>query len=223
MQTKRIVCLANSRKYQGICIAGKEWIESPDKPWVRPISAYARGELDLSSCEYVDGARVRMLDVFDVRVNGHVSHGYQTENWSIAEGDWVRLGSIGWSDASALVDNPHSLWADGSSTARNLNDQIPVDDASRLNSSLTMIHVGSVRLNVFNYFGNRKLQAQFEYRDTTYRLWVTDSDYEETYKKLSDGSYDLGESLLTVSLAEPFNNHVSKLVAGIVERAQVQT
>jgi len=36
--TKRIVCLANSRKMRGRCIAGRELLPDNVGPWVRPVS-----------------------------------------------------------------------------------------------------------------------------------------------------------------------------------------
>jgi hypothetical protein len=36
---KRIVCLANSRKMSGRCLAGRELINGLPGGWVRPVSA----------------------------------------------------------------------------------------------------------------------------------------------------------------------------------------
>ncbi len=36
--TKRIVCLANSRKLQGRCIAGRELVSGKPAAWIRPVS-----------------------------------------------------------------------------------------------------------------------------------------------------------------------------------------
>lgn len=43
--TKRIVCLANSRKYKGSCVAGKEIMGNAFGGWVRPVSKKVHGEL----------------------------------------------------------------------------------------------------------------------------------------------------------------------------------
>ncbi len=42
---KTIVCLANSRKLTGRCVAGKEWDGQVRSKWCRPVSARERGEL----------------------------------------------------------------------------------------------------------------------------------------------------------------------------------
>src|SRR5258706_11122588 len=43
--TKTIVCLANSRKLAGRCVAGKEWDGCNLGAWCRAVSARDRGEL----------------------------------------------------------------------------------------------------------------------------------------------------------------------------------
>ena len=35
---KRIVCLANSRKMHGRCVAGREWRDGLAGQWIRPVS-----------------------------------------------------------------------------------------------------------------------------------------------------------------------------------------
>jgi hypothetical protein len=48
---------------------------------------------------------------------------------------------------------------------------------------------------------------------------VTDPGYERTYLARPDGSYEIGESFLTISLGEPYNDYYYKLVAAIIPRA----
>ena len=44
--TKRIVCLANSRKISGRSIAGREWAENRGAGrWIRPVSARENQEV----------------------------------------------------------------------------------------------------------------------------------------------------------------------------------
>jgi len=52
-----------------------------------------------------------------------------------------------------------------------------------------------------------------------YALWVTDPSYERSYLARPDGDYEIGESFLTISLGEPFNDCCYKLVAAIIPHA----
>ena len=44
-EVKRIVCLANSRKLNGRCLAGKEFGGKGVGTWIRPVGAREHGEV----------------------------------------------------------------------------------------------------------------------------------------------------------------------------------
>jgi hypothetical protein len=78
-----------------------------------------------------------------------------------------------------------------------------------------------MQLSVFKpgeAFGNpkRRVQARFRFNGHAYALWVTDPIVERTYLSRQDGHYRVGESYLTISLGEPFNNNCYKLVAAVI-------
>ena len=80
--SKRIVCLANSRKLLGRCIAGREWIEGQGAgAWVRPVSARENREVSEYERQYEDGSDPRVLDIVDVPVLEPLPNDFQTENW----------------------------------------------------------------------------------------------------------------------------------------------
>ena len=68
-------------------------------------------------------------------------------------------------------------------------------------------------------FGNnkRRVQGRFRHAETQYALWVTDPRYERKYLSKLDGTYELGECYITISLEEPYQDSCYKLVATIFE------
>jgi len=220
---KRIVCLANSRKLNGRCIAGIELSAGRSVGWIRPVSSREHEEVSEYERQYEDGSDPRVLDIMDVPLLGERPKGYQQENWLLdPERYWVRVGRLKWSELQRLADPIASLWINGHSTYNGINDKIPLSLTGDLNSSLRLIRVDRLMLSVFKpgeAFGNpkRRVQGRFQHGDTEYGLWVTDPGYERAYLAKPDGDYKIGESFLTVSLGEPYNEACYKLIAAIIE------
>lgn len=61
-----IVCLANSRKHNGRCIAGIEIVDRQPEDWVRPVSSRAGAEVSEYERQYEDGSDPRVLDMIAV-------------------------------------------------------------------------------------------------------------------------------------------------------------
>lgn len=221
--TKRIVCLANSRKLSGRCIAGRELIDGEPGAWIRPVSKREHQEVSEHERQYQDGSDPRVLDVIEVPLLDPKPGTYQRENWLLDPSFyWERVGRATWDQLEALTDQIEPLWMNGHSTYHGSNDEIPTAQADALESLLRLVHVASVKLAVFapgQAFGNskRRVQASFLHGGDDYRLWVTDPLYELQYLASPNGEHQLGECFLTVSLGEPYNGYCSKLVAAIIE------
>lgn len=221
---KRIVCLANSRKLSGRCIAGKELVTGRPAEWIRPVSAREHEEVSEYERQYEDGSDPRVLDIMDVPLLEHRPRGYQQENWLLDRRKyWKKVGRAAWEDLEELVEPTSQLWTNSHSTKSGRNDTIPLSLAEDLGSSLRLVRVDRVLLSVFKpgeAFGDqkRRVQGRFRYHRTEYRIWVTDPRYERAGLAKPDGDYDLGESYLTISLGEPYKESCYKLIAGIMER-----
>jgi hypothetical protein len=224
---KRIVCLANSRKLNGRCIAGIELSGNRPVGWIRPVSAREHEEVSEYERQYEDGSDPRVLDIIDVPLLEARPKGYQQENWLLDPREyWEKIGRATWHDLEKTIDPTAPLWINGHSTYNGLNDEIPLALAESLDSSLRLIRIDRVTLSIFapgEAFGNtkRRVQGRFRHDGKEYWLWVTDPRYERKYLAKPNGTYEIGESFLTISLGEPLNEVCYKLIAAIIERGAV--
>lgn len=181
---KRIVCLANSRKLNGRCVAGKELSGGRLVGWIRPVSDRENEEVSEYECQYQDDSLVRVLDIIDMPLLDPRPRDYQRENWLLDPGYyWVKVGRATWSHLPYLADPVAPLWINGYRTYHGYNDKIPLALARGLKSSLRLVRVDHLTLSVFapgEAFGNpkRRVQGQFWHSGMEYRLWVTDPAYE---------------------------------------------
>ena len=221
---KRILCLANSRKLSGRCIAGKEVLANGEiGGWIRPVSDRETEEVSEWERQYENGSDPCLLDVIDVPLLNAKPKDYQQENWLIdPEFYWEKVRSVTKAELMQYTDPVSSLWIDGHSTVNGQNDRIPLDDTSSLTDSLRFIRVKNLELHVSRpgmAFGNyrRSVQGRFDYNGMDYWLRVTDPGYERKYLQQPNGEYQIGECFLTVSLAEPYRGDAYKLIAAIIK------
>ena len=216
---KRIVCLANSRMPGGNCIAGKE-LRDDGVPgfWVRPVSGRDDEGVAEEESRYLDGGTPHLLDVMEVPVLDAKPKGHQRENWLLDPNHrWAKVGSVDLARLPEWTDAVDTLWVNGWSTARGLNDRVGTSDAASLNTSLCLLKV-NLTVSVFDYFGRRRVQGWFQHNGTDYGIWVTDPDYEDKYRQQPDGNYQVGECLATVSLSGVNRDGYSyKLIAAIIK------
>ncbi len=221
---KEIVCLANSRKFSGRCIAGKEIMGNRIGPWIRPVSAQETGELSLRDICYPNGSSPRLLDVVAVPLTRHHPHSCQTENYLVANEPWVPRGVFSSRNLSGLCDPADSLWVNGYNSATGLNDRIPEAIVrEEISSSLLFIQPEKVVISVEegpNLL--KRIRTAFAYGGEKYRFAVTDPLIEEKYVQKAIGDYPLaGDNVyFTISISEPYEGFCYKLVAGIVGFAE---
>ena len=224
VDVKRIVCLANSRKYNGRCIAGKEVISDGRLGgWIRPVSARETGEVAPNECGYQDGSSPRVLDIIDVPVVEAQPEGSQQENWLLATGYyWKKVGTLSVSELEQFIDSPARLWVDGFSSFERLNNRVPYSADNSIIDSLRLIVVRRLALSEFHDNRNRRrLTGHFRHARQDYTLDITDPLFLAKYAELPADSNIIGERFLTVSLGEPFESYGHtysyKLIATVIE------
>ena len=223
---KQIVCLANSRKLHGRCIAGREWGDRRAGPWIRPVSARDGQEVSEYERQYQDGSDPRVLDILRIPLLEPRPKDYQAENWLLdPKYYWKKVGRLSWSDLALVVSPAESLWIDGHNTGNGCNDKIPLDLVAPVRNSLRLIRVDRMQLSVFapgEAFGNnkRRVQGRFVHADREYALWVTDPAFERSYLARENGRYSIGAAYLTISLGEPFRGDCYKLIAALFTESE---
>lgn len=219
---KTIVCLASSRKMSKRCVAGKEIINKQlTHNWIRPVSRKETGELSEIEIILKDGKGPKLLDVVKIPFIQHQSHAYQTENYLIDHRQaWIKQSTLPASLLPDLCDDVDSIWINGYHSSHGKNDKMPLELVTEnLDTSLLFIKPDSLTINVYTdkYRSNKKVRANFTYKNQDYRLSVTDLAIELNYETKADGNYPITDNVyLCLSLSEPFNGECYKLVAGII-------
>ena len=224
-ETKRIVCLANSRKGGAHCVAGREIVGNRFAGWLRPVGG-ANGAVAAPDRCYADGSEPRLGDAIELSLRSRERRrDHQQENWLLDRSKrWERLGRVKWSNLAKLTEGDEPLWLNDSAsdTAYGQNNCIPASRAHKFSFSLRFIHVQQLCLFVERGARHDRFDGRFTLGADKYRLAVTDPVYEAEYEEREGGSYELGECLLTISLGEPFGGRCYKLIAGIIERERYE-
>jgi len=224
--TKTIVCLANSRKLTGRCVAGKEWDGCRPGPWLRPVSGRERGELTAERWYAKSWRDPKLLDLIRVALVGPRPSGCQTENHLVDTGvRWEFLGRVPAQSLLASLDHPKgALWINGESTSGGLNDRVYAPLAERQPNSLVLAQPDRIIIRVNTEAANtdharRRVRGEFSLSGYDYILSITDPVVEEPILRQADGfSTELQRPILCISLSEKFasQNACYKLIAGVI-------
>jgi len=219
-RTRDIICLANSRKYSGRCIAGKAFDGGRVGQWIRPVARNDTGELSVKEIRCRDGDVPRLLDIMTVSLGRRHAHAYQTENYLVDGNTWQRNGVFPGSRLHDLCDPVDTLWVNGYASASGINDRIPEKiTRAQIRSSLAFIQPERAELIVEE--GPqllKRLRTRFFYKGQEYSLPVTDPVMENRYLDHDIGRYPIEEApvYFTISIGEPYEGFCYKLVAGVV-------
>ena len=220
---KRIVCLANSRKNGGRCIAGKE-LSSGGQPggWIRPIGAAPGGEVRERERQYEDGSEPELLDVIEIRFINAAPKEYQSENWLIdAEYRWVKVGRLNADDLYLWLDSDEPLWSNDGAN----NHRMPVWEADKWNVSMRLIRVKDVHIHVQpprQYSGASNVDAEFYYLGERYFLRITNPEFEREARRFAYDKRPMRAAFLTICLTNPFKGSseksmVYKVISAVIE------
>lgn len=203
----QIICLANSIKHNGRCIAG---IDISTGLWVRPIGTQQEGAV--GNVRLINGCEPQLLDVLEIPIGSKANNlGCQPENVELLPGTWSKISSVPLGEISQYVENtPHLLH----NCERGVSLEYFADKPKDKWKSLQLIEIRNARFFRDNYMGNIKRKCSFNYNDAHYTLPVTCPSFD-SYVDTTIGCY------LTVSLAGPISFDSSpptcwKMVAGVI-------
>jgi hypothetical protein len=218
---RTFVCLANSYKHGGRCVAG---ICVDNGAWIRLRGQAANGALDAHEYALDDGSEARLLDVVEVELHYALPSGCHPEDWQIAPAPWRLI---------ERAANPAQLQriaasADKATTIlRGYRDRVAADEIQTkpMLASLALIFPTEIWWWIREERGQRKSRSIFRRHHVTYDFAVTDPRWLERLNLMPAGIYPhatfAGEAVqtwLTISLSEAFYGWHYKLVAGVIVR-----
>lgn len=213
---KHFICLANSYKYGGRCLAGVE-IEITDNGysvvrnedgsprWIRPVSFSEHGELPANETQ-----NINILDIVEVDVVDRCPNLAHSENIHYSEIEKKSRIVKHKNALNKLCDKVHSK------LFFNRGKAIPTDVFNEGNYSLMLIKPENSKIYSDE---NNKFRVQFTYKDNEYDLPVTDPFYIEKLKSnpLLFGEHEAENLYFALSLGEELDGWHYKLIAGIVD------
>ncbi|MDO9536824.1 MAG: RQC domain-containing protein [Thermoplasmata archaeon] len=219
MGSREIVCLANSRKYNGKCIAGKD---PSDHLWVRPVSSSGKGELKTIQIKFEDGTIPKLLDIISLPLKKYDPKTYQPENWLISSERWRKVGTYPDNKLDELCDDVPILWINNQPSKDRISHKYIKKKA--LGSSLLFIRVKDAVIlredKEYEDKEKKKVKAYFSYNQIHYTLSVTDPEIEKRYGDKKPGKYPISADrvYMCISLGEPYeaDDCCYKLVASII-------
>ncbi len=215
---KYFICLANSYKHGGRCIAGIEVVPQSDgslgivrhddgRPrWIRPVSMSANGEIPNHLAEsFKIFSLVKLTDVEPCPDNAHTEDVHCTR-MEICPFELSPTKDF----LDQLIDTQHqaAFYFRGKS--------IPTTIIDRLDYSLMLIHPDNACAYCDEGRENSKYRMKFTYNGSNYDFPITDPVFLEQFKKSPDSYADLDGVYLVLSLGIAFEGFHYKLVATVL-------
>lgn len=213
MPTK-FICLANSFKEGGRCLAGIE-LDANNNPvlvdgrpkWIRPVCNTPHGEVQNHIAE-----PFQILDIIQLDVTGNQPQGYQSENVTFNETTIRTVGNYNRNELANLCDNRNLIFA-------NRGKAVSQEAITNLNHSLLLVRTNQFEVieKTYEDTPNKKQQRLvFSYNAKQYDFPITDPVFLHRYQSNPDFMEPYNESFISVSLGVVWKDWYYKLVAGII-------
>jgi len=213
--TVKFVCLANSFKEGGRCLAGIVLnnnnipiMEAGHPKWIRPISHSPHGEVSTHLVSHLE-----IMDIVEIDVTEYPNSGnYQSENAIFRENSIRVVGNYSVTQLGALCDNRNLIFG-------NKGKAVCEDAIGNLNYSLMLIRTDNFEVveKVYEDTNRPQVRLVFSFNDHQYDFPITDPVFLHQYQLNADVLEDQNVLYLSLSLAVVWKEWYYKLVAGIIQ------
>ncbi len=205
----RFVCLANSFKEGGRCLAGIE-LDANNNPrivngrpkWIRPICNTPHGEVHTHLVSHIN-----ILDIIAVEITNYPeTNNYQSENAYFRESSLTVIGNYNRDELDGLCDNRKFIFG-------NRGKAVPEKAIGNGTFSLMFIKVTTFEVIEKN---KSKFRLVFIFNGNQYDLPITDPVFLRRYQTNQDFLENYNQLYVSLSLAVEWNGWYYKLIAGII-------
>lgn len=210
----RFICLANSYKEGGRCLAGIELdvngnpVKKYGRPnWIRPIGNGPHGELRSRTVE-----KINLLEVVEINVTGQRPQGYQSENVSFIENS---LRVVGRMDRDRL----ERFCTEANDVFGSRDKFITRETIGDLDHSLMLISTDRFQYKSVvppDRPDLAKPRFVFQFRQTQYDLPLTDPAFLEVHNKNPKCLDNVPQLYLSLSISIEWKQRFYKLVAAVI-------
>lgn len=214
-----IICLANSIKHGGRCVAG---LRTDGRGWLRPVSNKDDGALAYYHYRYADSTPALTLDVLRVGVVRPRPLPFQPENWLIDGKPWELVARP--LSAEQLAILRHAIQR-GPQLLHGATDRVPPESAatSATPHSLELIAPRSIAMYPIRGRADQpRARAKFTLGDgageISYDLSLTDPHWRDEAIRTGGMTLEQAQTpfVATASLSEPFEGNCFKLLAAVM-------
>lgn len=215
---KYFICLANSYKRGGRCIAGVEVVPNSDAKWklvrnddgiprwIRPIARTTYGEIPNFVGESIKLLSiVKLTNVVPCPENAHTENVYYS-HIEQCDDDITQESNV----MNQLIDTKHQ------SIFHNRGRAVSAEMLTGINYSLMLIHPEKASAYIDVNREKSKNRMCFSYYGVEYDFPITDPSFIECLKKNPEKYANMNDVYLTLSLGLEFEGWHHKLVAGVL-------
>lgn len=233
MDHRDIVILANSRRHNGHCIAGKDLNTGG---WLRPINILGRGQLRQDQSAFLDAdfqklvrdpLGPKLLDCVRIGFGEKCGDYCQPENQYIDGNPWTSLHPFPHKKIPELIDGHSTLFI---GKEDQYSDYIPAKEISTkpLKHSLNFIRIlrdsnKTEIIHTTSFRGNPQHRLRFEYESKTYNFVITDYVYEHlANESKNDDNKIFEDCYVTIGVGEIYRPETKndelhyRLIVGII-------